>query len=191
MKYLLLLFIITFNAMGADFLPKSFSGDFEQIKTSIISGKQIKTTGTIDYKYPSSIRLEMLSPEKLYLVSNSKKTWYYRPSFIEGEKGELTVKDTGTTELSTFFDILKYGIKKNKFYSARAHNGKLTMNLTEFGVKRTNIKKATIHYVGQVKFENIKKIIIKPTEASSFSLSFTKMKVNVPFKKEHFVFKVP
>lgn len=85
MKFLVLTLLLSFSATADDFLPSSFSADFEQSFKGVASGKEKKSFGKIDYKYPRHIRFEVVSPEPSTFVANPKTSWYYTPPFVETE----------------------------------------------------------------------------------------------------------
>ncbi len=190
MRVLVLLLLFA-SASSFAFLPKSFTANFEQVRKSIISGKVKKSVGTIDYKYPSNLRLEMKGEESLVLVSNRQKTWYYRPPFIEGEKGELTVNESGKTELSGFFDILKNGLKSGPLYNVASKGLEVELSFTKSGMTRSGLKKATLVFAKKKDFAHLKSIHIVQKTNKQLTLNLSDVKIDVKLLPERFVFTVP
>lgn len=173
------------------FLPKTFTADFEQVRKGIISGKIKKSNGTIEYKYPSNLRLEIKGSESLLLVSNPKKTWYYRPPFMEGEKGELTINESGKTELSGFFDLLKNGLKSGALFRVTKKKGSVILRFTKSGIVRSGIKKATLDFTGRHIFSNLSAIHIVQKTDKLLTLNLSNQHAEVKLSSKRFVFKTP
>ena len=195
MNFLITFFILIFSAplMAADsFLPSSFHSIFSQVTVSIVSGKEQVSTGMLDYQYPSNLRLEIEKPDPLILVSNKQKTWFYRPSFIEGERDELTVKDSGDSELSQFLDILKSGLKNNSDYTVTTKANNVHLTFSASGTKRIGIIAADLEFSGTTYlFSQLKKIKVTPSSKKNFELRFSTIEIDKPFSAQHFIFSKP
>ncbi|MCO4792883.1 MAG: outer membrane lipoprotein carrier protein LolA [Bacteriovoracaceae bacterium] len=190
----LILFTLLFNtqAFAKDFLPGSFKADFSQEYKTSLKGKIKKSTGQIEYKYPSQIRFEVLAPDKVVFISNKKKSWYYQAPFIEGEPGELNIRKTGKNGLSRFFDILKKGLKTNKFYTVKNKSEKSELKFVKTVAKELDIKEAQLVFKSKKReFNNIKNVELVYLDGHKIKLSFKGVKTGVPLKKERFVFKTP
>jgi hypothetical protein len=57
MKILIILLIST--SAWAEFLPKSFSAKLVQKHMSVISEKEVRTEGRIDYRYPKDLYVKL------------------------------------------------------------------------------------------------------------------------------------
>ena len=104
------------------FVPGTFTAQVEQIIISTISGKEKKTYGTLDYKYPGKLRYEQVKPEnnKIIFVSNRKKSWFYKAPFSKGSPGDLMINPMkGRFSLLEFFDVLSNGLTNNKMYNVK------------------------------------------------------------------------
>lgn len=189
---LIFLLISTTYAQAKDFLPGTFKVDFAQEYKTSLKGKVKKSSGHIQYKYPSQIRFEVTQPDKVVFVSNKKKSWYYQAPFIEGEPGELNVRETGKTGLSRFFDVLKKGLKTNKFYEVKNNSEKSEITFVEKFAKELDIKGAMITFNDKKRdFENIKNMELTYVDGHKIKLHFTGMKTGLSMKAENFVFKAP
>ena len=113
-----LLFLFSFS-LQASFLPDSFKSKFEQIEKSAISGKLKKSEGVLEYRYPGLIRFEFMGKNAMTYIHSQGVTYHYRPPFIEGEKGELTIYKGDKGKLGDFFDSLKKGLKENENYDVK------------------------------------------------------------------------
>lgn len=187
----LIIAALLFCSNAQAFLPKSFTAHFEQVRKSIISGKVKKSAGAIEYKYPSNLRLEITGAESLLLVSNSKKTWYYRPPFMEGEKGELTVNDSGKTELSGFFDILKSGLVSGPLYRITIKGNTVELRFTKAGILRSGLKSAVLDFKGKTLFTNLSAIHIVQKTDKKLTLNLSKIVTNVKLSPKRFIFTTP
>jgi outer membrane lipoprotein carrier protein len=189
---LILLLISNTYAFAKDFLPSTFKVDFSQEYKTSLKGKVKKSSGQIQYKYPSQIRFEVTKPDKVLFVSNKEKSWYYQAPFIEGEPGELNVRKTGKTGLSRFFDVLKKGLKTNKFYEVKNKNERSQIKFVDKFAKKLDIKGALITFNDKKrKFENIKNMELTYIDGHKIKLHFSGMKTGLSMNKENFVFKAP
>lgn len=189
---LLLLSALSLSLSAADsFLPKSFSAKFEQVTVSIVSGKEKISSGNLDYLFPSNLRLNIEQPDPLLLVSNKQKTWFYRPPFIEGEREELTVKDSGKTELTQFFDILQYGLLDNPFYRVIKSPAAVELAFSEKGKKTVGVEKALLYFSSGQSFSLLKNIKVTQNAHKNFELRFKSIEINPSFPADHFVFTKP
>lgn len=189
-----LVFLLISNtyALAKDFLPNTFKVDFSQEYKTSLKGKVKKSSGHIQYKYPSQIRFEVTKPDKVVFVSNKEKSWYYQAPFIEGEPGELNVRKTGKTGLSRFFDVLKKGLKTNKFYEVKNDSEKSVIKFVDKFAKELDIKGALITFKDKKRnFENIKNMELTYVDGHKIKLHFTGMKTGLSMNKENFVFKAP
>ena len=193
MKTALIFLLISSGYAGAkDFLPGTFKVEFAQEYKTSLKGKVKKSSGNIQYKYPSQIRFEVTQPDKVVFVSNQEMSWYYQAPFIEGEPGELNVRKTGKTGLSRFFDVLKKGLKTNQFYEVKNNKETSEIQFVEKFAKELDIKGALITFKNdKMDFENIKNMELTYLDGHKIKLHFTEMKTGLSMNKENFVFKAP
>lgn len=203
-KIILATFLFSFSALlsaAESFLPQTFSADFEQTQISALSGKEKKSQGHLDYKFPGHIRFEVNKPDVIIFVSNPRKTWYYTAPFVAGEPGEVTVKPTGKLALSKFFDALKQGLKSNDLYSVK-ENDKDKDKDKDFNTELIFSKKsqeelgivsATLIFTKKKEFSALSTIeLLKNDKAKAkVKLVFSNMKINNELAKERFEFQAP
>ncbi len=174
------------------FLPKSFSAQFEQVYKSALSGKEKKSKGSLDYKFPGNIRFITKVPEEVVFVSNKTTTWYYTPPFMEGEPGELTIKKTGRNVLSRFFDTLSRGLKSNKYYTVKNLEKARRLKFKKKKIKEIGIKEAIMHFKSNIAtFRDLKSVDLTYSDDKKVTLKLSNLKVGVKFKKKYFTFSAP
>ncbi len=192
MKYLV--FFITLNCF-AGFLPSSFQTHFVQKVMSEISGKIKESEGDLDYQYPGQIKFSVKKGGNSLFVSNKKKSWYYTPPFIEGEKGNVVIQNSSSLFLSKFFDSLKRGLIDNSFYSVSAGKGKVEIIFKQDIAGRIGVKKATFpsnRKVNEIKsLRELKTMILTRLDDKEITLEFSTFKEDISFQKDHFVFVLP
>lgn len=153
--------------MAVEFIPSQFEVKFEQ-KIIALDNKEKITKGTLKYRFPGQIRMEISEPEgqRMTFVSNKEQSWHYTPPFIEGEKGEGIVEKSNQKLISGLFDVLRQGLKNNEHYKVKAIKGlteisflkptqdKLGMDHVELQFKGpkndslAEVKELKIYYVG-------------------------------------------
>lgn len=194
MKSLFLSFFLLSSlafAKEESFLPPSFSADFEQIQVSALSGKEKKSLGRIEYKFPSHIRFEIQKPDVIIFVSNPEKTWYYTAPFIQGEAGEVTVKPTGKLALAKFFDALKKGLSSNELYTVSELKDRVQLTFSSSLAKELGIAKAFLAMGGKKVFSSLASIELEKADKSKVLLKFSALKLNGDISKERFIFVAP
>ena len=192
----LLFFTLSLQVVRAEFLPQSFSANFEQEYISILKGNTKKGKGSIDYKYPSNIRFETTTPSQIIFVSNGTKSWYYRAPFIEGEEGEVTeskAQDSSSVYVK-FFDSLKNGLLANSLYDVKnAGDGMHVLMFKTKTTKEFGIKEATLTFnsAKDKDFSELKKIDLLFPDGKKSTLRFVNLKVNPGFDVQKFNFVAP
>ena len=92
-----------------------------------MSGKQKVATVHLITSFQTSVR--MIKPDPIIFITNMTQNWYYRPPFIEGEKGEL--KTLGGNVFADFFDSLSEGLKDNDYYKVKIIKDKANITFSE------------------------------------------------------------
>lgn len=192
-KILLITLLLSNNTLASAFIPDSFSASFEQVYKSALTGKEKRSKGTMDYKYPGNIRLETSSPESIIYVSNENKTWYYTPAFIESEPGQVTIQDSTKNELTKFLDILRKGLLTNKLYNvSKDKKSNYFLSFSKNIVKDLGIQKAKLVFKnGKAIFKNLKLVEMTLSNNKMKKLELSKIDEGPKFKNSHFIFKVP
>ncbi|HAZ13771.1 MAG: hypothetical protein A2X86_10270 [Bdellovibrionales bacterium GWA2_49_15] len=192
----LTIFFVSLAVCGADFMPKAFKAEFDQSFVSVIKKKTVTNHGVLFYQYPGNIRLEITDPDEgLIYVSNPQKSWYYRPPFIPGEPGELSVSPKGNTLVAKFFDGLKNGLKANPLYDVRdLGDKKYEIIFKKNAAKDAGVKKATIALSAgspALAFANVEKISLVFTDNKKVDLLFKSLASLEKHPDEVFTFTVP
>lgn len=178
-------------AKGEAFLPPTFSSDFEQVQKSALSGKEKKSQGRIEYKFPSHIRFEVQKPDVIIFVSNPEMTWYYTAPFVQGEPGEVTARPTGKLALAKFFDALKKGLVSNELYTVAEKNAKVELVFTPKAAKELGVVKAVLSLGEKKDFGSLKSMELEKSDKAKVVLNLSNLKLNADIKKERFIFVAP
>jgi outer membrane lipoprotein carrier protein len=193
----LLFFIIfvTSVAHSKSFVSSSFSASFEESFVSMANGKERKSFGKIDYKYPGNIKFEKTSPEPSTFVSNSQKSWYYVPPFIPGEQGQVTIQKSNKLPLTKFLDSIKDGMEGSKLFTSTYKAQDLILVFNPQMQKDTSLKSVTLHSSKEAKLvEHMKEfetLTLEHTDGRKVNLKFIEMKEDVSFAGNYFTFTVP
>lgn len=186
---------ISSMAQAKSFVPGSFSANFEESFVSAASGKEKKSFGKIDYKYPGHIRFEKTSPDPTTFVSNPEKSWYYAPPFVAGEQGQVTIQKSNKLPLTKFLDSIKNGLEGSKMFTASYSGQDLNLKFQKDLQKESSLKQVTLHANKEAKsvekMSEFDKMILEYTDGRKVTLKFIDMKEDVSFGPGHFIFTVP
>lgn len=193
MKFITPLFLLlSINIHAKSFIPNKFSATFQQVYKSALTGKEKRSQGSIDYSYPGSIKLETEKPEKLIYVSNNESTWYYTPPFIPGESGQVSIQQSSRDVLTKFLDLLRKGLKSNKYYSVKKNKTEYVISFKKNAQKDLGIKSATLIFSQKSStFVNLKKIKMIQVDKKVKTLELSKIDRSPKFSKDYFDFKIP
>ncbi|RLA66114.1 MAG: hypothetical protein DRQ88_07895 [Epsilonproteobacteria bacterium] len=193
MKILLIFLFLSLPVFGKEkFLPNSFSASFEQIYISSLTKKEKKSWGELSYKYPSNIRFEVEKPKKILFISNRQKSWVYRPPFIEGEKGEVTEKNTDGTGLTGLLDSLRMGLINNKLYRVTKGNGKAVLSFNSRSLKKFGVKESELIFKNKSEiFSDLSELRVTYPDGHKVSFKLSKIIQNQKFETSFFSFKTP
>ncbi len=196
--FVLFLSLIVFPTLAGPGLPfDSFKADFEQIVVSSLSGKEVKTLGRIAYAWQGQVRAEIIAPEadRSTLVGNSKKTWFYTPPAIKGEKGQVQLDHSGKMVLSEFLDVLnRNGFSSNKTYTCVKKDNGQELSFPSDAAKKYGITKAfLVPEEVDGKMTGIKTLVLYFTEKQKQPLTFkfSNFVANAPLTKTDFTFNIP
>ena len=191
MKKFLILFFLTTPVYGK-FLPKSFTASFEQVYLSTLTKKEKRSWGELSYKYPSNIRFEVERPKKVLFISNKKKSWVYRPPFIEGEKGEATEKDTNNTGLSGLLDSLQMGLADNHLYKVKKDKLKALLTFNTKSEKRFGVKESELIFKSKKHiFLNLSQLKVTYPNGKKVTFKLSKISEGKRFNTDYFNFIPP
>lgn len=195
MKAWTLALLLSSLAARADFLPASFSADYEESFISSATGKERKSFGRIDYQYPRRIFFEVVSPDPTTFVSNSQTSWHYTPPFIEGEEGNVTVQGADELPLTKFLDALKHGTKSNSAYTTKAVGQNLTLSFSPAFQKQLQMSQAVLLAAGDAvkatALGDFKELLLEYKNGKKVRMKFLAFRPGVSFPADHFDFKIP
>lgn len=196
MKMLLLLATLPcFSVSAKNFMPGSFSANFEESFISVTTGKEKKSFGKIDYKYPGHIRFEKTSPDNSLFVSNPEKSWYYVPPFVAGEEGQVSIQKSSKLPLTKFLDSIKNGVEGSKLFSHKYQGKDLVLSFVPTIQKEMTLKEVTLHGTKDAKaietLKDFEKLTLVYADGRKVNLKFIDLKEGSSFTAEHFNFKIP
>jgi len=197
-KRLLVLGLIFSSALAwsAEFVPKSFSINFEQIIKSTHSGRLKKSLGTLDYQKPGKIRFEVTEPEHTIFISNLRTNWYYTAPFIPGEKGEVIIEksnSSGARVLGYLFESLRQGLKSNNDYTVKMSEGNSILEFSKSKERQIGISKAILNFKDKsnLKFENLAGLSLVYSDKKQAKLVLKRIEVGTVYNASFFNFQVP
>lgn len=195
MKIFLLALTLCLSAQAKTFVPDSFSANFEESILSTASGKEKKSFGKIDYKYPGQVRFEVTSPNPSTFVSNPQKSWYYVPPFIEGEQGQVTIQKSKKLPLSKFLDSIKSGIEGSKLFTHQYKGNELILTFVPAVQKDLTLKQVILSSSKDaksvLKLGEFEKMTLIYVDGRKVNLKFLELKEQVTFPAGHFQFTPP
>jgi outer membrane lipoprotein carrier protein len=196
MKLLLLsLTLISFTTSAKTLVPPTFSANFEQSLISAASGKEKKSYGKLDYKYPGHIRFEITSPDPKLFVSNPQKSWIYDPPFVPGEEGQVTVQPSSKLPLTRLLDSLNHGLDKSKLFTHEFKGQELILSFKGETLKDTGLKevrlKAGKDAKAITKLAEFDQMVLRYSDGREVNLRLIDLKEGTSFTGEHFTFTVP
>jgi outer membrane lipoprotein-sorting protein len=176
-------------------MPPSFSANFEESFVSVATGKEKKSFGKIDYKFPSNIRFEKTDPDPSMFVSNPEKSWYYVPPFVPGEHGQVTIQRSSKLPLTKFLDSIKDGVENSKFYTAAYKGRDLVLTFKKESQKEMSLKEVILHATKEAKdvvtLNDFEKLTLVYADGRRVSLKFIDLKERASFAPNYFTFSVP
>jgi outer membrane lipoprotein-sorting protein len=192
--FLFFFFIISIfvrSSYGSAFLPLKFTAKFTQEYKSVVTGKIKKGNGHFDYQFPGMLRFEMSHPTPLVFITRANQNWYYRPPYIEGERGEVKKDVPGGQTISRFFDALSEGLENNNFYNVkRLGQKKVEINFTKNSAQELGIRNASLVFAGKKHmFTNLKQIDLNYLDGKENKIKFNKITLVDEFSRLNFTFK--
>lgn len=183
----------SFGYAKSPFLPETFSAKFEQVYVSSLTKKEKKSYGVLDYKFPGNIRFEVEKPNNILFISNNKTNWIYRPPFVEGEKGELTIKKSEEIGLSGLLDTLNQGLSDNPQFKIEKTGNKVRMIFNSSTVEKIGLKEGLLVFQSPSKedFNSIVEIEITYPDQKKVSFKLSQINPKVSFDSNHFTFEPP
>lgn len=195
MKLFFFALLLSTASFAKSFVPSSFSADFEESIISMATGKEKKSYGKIDYKFPGNIRFEITAPNPSTFVSNPEKSWYYMPPFVAGEQGQVTVQKSNKLPLTKFLDSIKNGLEGSKLFTHKYAGKELKLTFVKTVQKELTLKEVTFHAAKEaksvVKLNEFEKMTLVYADGRKVNLKFMELKEEVTFPAKHFEFTVP
>lgn len=195
MKIFLLSLLITTSSFAKGFVPGSFTANFEESIISMATGKEKKSFGKIDYKFPGNIRFEITSPNASTFVSNPQKSWYYVPPFVKGEQGQVTIQKSNKLPLTKFLDSIKNGIEGSKLFTHKYVGKDLILTFVKTVQKELTLKEVTFHAAKDAKsvtkLAEFEKMTLVYADGRKVNLKFIELKEDVSFPAKNFEFTPP
>lgn len=192
MKLFLLLFLLPAIAFAENFVPTSFSANYEESLTSA-TGKVKKSFGKIDYKFPGHLRFEVTSPSPSLFVANPQKAWLYQPAFVKGEKDQVTVQKSANLPLIKFLDSVKNGIDNSKLFTAKYDKNDLILSFVPTMKEELKIDQVILHATKPAKevknISGFETITLKHTNKNKTNIKLIDIKEGISFPQGHFEFK--
>jgi outer membrane lipoprotein-sorting protein len=190
--FILMLFPMIVSAKSI--LPASFSAQYENSWQSV-TGSMKKEFGSIDYKYPSNVRIVVKSDPPKTLVTNKKTTWMYEPPFVASEPAQVTIFKSSTHPVIKLLDSLRDGITTSKFFASKESGNDLVLTFNKDGQKEFSLTEVTLHGAKAFKdvagLKDIQSIDLKDTNGKIKKLRFIDLKEGMNFPASHFIFNIP
>lgn len=192
MKFILVLIILHSSLVFAKgFVPSSFSSNFEQTVKSV-TGKEQKTFGKIDYKYPGQLRFEVIGKTPLLFVVNPQKTWLYQPAFVKGEKDQVTIQKSSNLPIIKFLDSVKDGLQNSKLFTTKNEKNDLVLTFVKTIQKEMGFAEVILHAdrpASEVKeLKGFQSLTLKHLNKSQTKLKLIDLKENATFPPGNFEF---
>lgn len=193
MKLFLFLALLPVLSFAKSFVPNSFSANYEETVVSLVTGKEKKSFGKIDYKFPGNLRFEVTSPVPTLFVVNPQKSWLYQPSHVKGEKDQVTIQKSSNLPLIKFLDSVKNGIEDSKLFTTKYAKNDLTLTFVKTIQKEMGFTEVVLHTEKDAKevkeLSGFNKITLKHINGSKTSIKLIDLKENVSFPPGNFTFK--
>jgi len=193
MKILFLLALIPTLSLAKSFVPTSFTANYEESIISLVSGKEKKSFGKIDYKFPGNLRFEVTSPVPSLFVVNPKKSWLYQPASVKGEKDQVTIQKSSNLPIIKFLDSVKDGVDNSKIFSTKYNKNELILTFVPNIQKEMGFKEVTLYTDKDAKevkeLKGFNKMTLVKNDGGKINIKLIDMKENISFPANHFVFK--
>lgn len=193
--FIFTLLLTSVTTFAKSFVPGSFSANFEESIISMATGKEKKSFGKIDYKFPGHIRFEIVSPNPSLFVSNPQKSWYYVPPFVEGEQGQVTIQKSSKLPLTKFLDSIKNGLEGSKLFIYKYSGKDLILTFVKAVQKDLTLKEVTFHADKEAKtvqkMSEFEKMTLIYADGRKVNLKFLELKEETTFPAKHFEFTPP
>jgi outer membrane lipoprotein-sorting protein len=190
MKFFILMILIFPSLLLANnFVPSSFTANYEENLLSA-TGKIKKSFGKVDYKYPGHLKFEVTSPVASLFIVNPKKTWFYQPAFVQGEKDQVTVQKSSNLPLIKFLDSVKNGPENSKLFKTNYNQHDLILTFEKNVQKEMGFEEVILHATSEAKgvkeLKGFEKITLKHLNKNTTNIRLIHFKENVSFPDNYF-----
>ena len=191
-----ILFLALFPTVvfAKSFLPASFSAQYVNSWQSA-TGSTRTENGTIDYKFPGNVKLEVKSNPQATFVTNKTTSWYYQPAFSKEEQGQVQISKSSAHSVIKFLDSLKNGVEKSQYFTSKENGNDLVLTFNSAGQKEFSLSEVVVHGLKTFKdvasLKDIESIDMKDTNGLTKKLRFQELKEGISFPATHFTFEVP
>lgn len=193
MKLFLILALLPFHAFAKSFVPTSFSANYEETIKSLISKKEKKSFGKIDYKFPGHLRFEVTQPNPTLFVVNPQKSWLFQPAFAKGEKDQVTVQKSSNLPIIKFLDSVKDGIESSKLFTTKYAKNDVTLTFVKTIRKEMGFQEVVLHANKDAKeikeLGGFERITLTKIDGSKTNIRLIDIKENVSFPPGNFEYK--
>ena len=185
-------FACALAARAANFFPETFRARFSEERTRMVTGERVSHAGTIEYRYPGRLRLEVEGPVKTVLVVGTERTWHYTAPFIEGEKGELKVSPNAAKAASPgrIFDLMKHGLATNEHYAVARSGGDFVLTPNKKTAEDFRVDRLRLSFKGAAVFKNLERMEVV-REGRSTVYVFKNIESDVTLAPSRFQFEAP
>lgn len=191
MKLFALLILLPTLSFAKAFVPNSFSANFEETVKSV-TGKEKKTYGKVEYKFPGHLRFEVTQPEKSLFVVNPKKTWFYQPAFVKGEKDQVTTQKSANLPLIKFLDSVKNGLEGSKLFTTKYEKNSVVLTFVKTIQKEMGVEGVTLNASGDAKavkeLKDFDSITLNRGKNSKSTIKLLDLKEDATFPPGNFEF---
>lgn len=192
-KIIVLITYVSSLKILAGFFVPNFKATYFQEYKSELKGKLIQTKGTIEYSYPSKIKFEQETPDKLLYISNPSQSWLYTPPLFDDMEGDLIVDPTGKNyPYAKLFDVLKAGLKDNQYYKVvEVDKVKKIYQFTYSDKMKKNLglAKTILKFRKNLNLKDISLLEMVYHDGKKVKLTLEKIDTDIKYPVDHFVFK--
>ncbi|WP_408098140.1 LolA family protein [Peredibacter sp. HCB2-198] len=192
MKLLLGLLLLPTLSFASSFVPTSFSANYEETLKSV-TGKERKSFGKIDYKFPGHLRFEVTQPNPTLFVVNPQKSWLFQPAFVKGEKDQVTIQKSSNLPIIKFLDSVKDGVEQSKLFTTKYNKNEVTLTFVKTIQKEMGFTEVVLQANKDAKsikeLKGFEKIILTKVDGSKTNIRLIDIKENVSFPPGNFEYK--
>lgn len=191
MKFFIALVLLPVVAFAKGFVPGSFSANYEESLTSV-TGKEKKSFGKVDYKFPGHLRFEVTSPVHSLFIVNPSKSWLYQPAFVKGEKDQVNIQKSSNLPLIKFLDSVKNGVEDSKLFKTTYHKNEITLTFVKTIQKEMGFEEVVLIAKKPAKevkeLSEIEKITLLQLNGKKTNIRLIDLKENSSFPPGNFEF---